>query len=146
MSVELSDEARRLLEQARVARLATVDAAGRPHLVPIVFALKASRLFVPIDHKPKKNRDPNALRRVRNLRENPRASILVDHYEEDWRRLAWVRVDGSVELVSDGPAYSEGIRALTDRYPQYTEDPLPPAPDGLLIVLEMETIRTWRAG
>ena len=146
MSVELSDEARRLLEKARVARLATADAAGRPHLVPVVFAMKESRLFIPIDHKPKKSRDPYALRRVRNLRDNPRASILVDHYEEDWRRLAWVRVDGSVELVSNDPGYSEGVRALTTRYPQYTAHPLPPAPDGLLIVIEMNTIRTWHAG
>ena len=78
----LSGEAERMLREARVARLATADAQGRPHLVAVVFAVAGRRIFLPIDHKAKRGSDPRALRRIRNLEENPRASLLVDHYEE----------------------------------------------------------------
>ncbi len=141
----LSIEAERLLRDARVARLATADATGRPHLVPVVFALRGERLYIPVDHKPKKSPDPGSLRRIRNLRENSRASLLVDHYEEAWAKLAWVRVDGRAELLTEGPFYDEGVDALSGKYPQYREHPLPPAGEGLLILLHVESIRAWHA-
>lgn len=141
----MDDEARRLLREARVARLATADARGSPHVVPVVFVWQKDRIYIPVDHKAKKSPDPNALRRIRNLRENPRASVLIDHYEEDWRELAWVRVDGSVTLVTEDPLYGEGVQALTAKYAQYRETPLPPAGEGLIIRLNIETIRFWRA-
>jgi PPOX class probable F420-dependent enzyme len=142
----LPDEVRRFLDTERVARLATADARGRPHLVPVVYAFQGDRVFIPIDRKPKKHADPRALRRVRNLCENPRASLLVDHYEEDWGRLAWFRVDGQATLLEGGPAYQEGARALTVKYPQYRARPLPAEGEGLMILLHIETVRSWRAG
>jgi PPOX class probable F420-dependent enzyme len=142
---ELSAEARRLLEEARVGRLATADANGRPHVVPVVFAWREDRIYLPVDHKTKRSADPAALRRIRNLRENPRASLLVDHYEEDWRRLAWVRVDGRAELVEEGPLYRQAVEALTAKYPQYREHPLADEGEGLVIVIRPEAFRAWHA-
>ena len=141
----MDDEAQRLVREARVARLATAGEDGCPHLVPVVFAWQKDWIYIPVDHKAKRSADPNALRRIRNLRENPRASLLIDHYEEEWRKLAWVRADGRVDLVREGPPYVEGARALTVKYPQYREHPLPPEGGGLIILLHIETIRTWHA-
>jgi len=138
-------QARRILGAERVGRLATSDSQGRPHVVPVVFALAGDRVFLPIDHKPKRAATPERLRRVRNLRANPQASLLVDHYEEDWRRLAWVRVDGTVELITEGPLYREAVARLEEKYPQYREHPLPAEGDGLVIVLRIGTLRGWRA-
>src|ERR671935_2729089 len=86
---------------ARVARLATVDARGRPHLVPFCFVLDGEELLSAVDAKPKATQ---RLRRLENVRANPAVSVLVDHYEEDWSRLWWVRVDGRAEVVESGGA------------------------------------------
>lgn len=134
-----------MLQAERVGRLATADPEGRPHLVPVVFALADGRVFLPIDHKPKRSALPENLRRVRNLRANPWASLLVDHYEEDWSRLAWVRVDGAVELITEGPFYREAVARLKEKYPQYREHPLLAEGDGLVIVLRIGALRGWRA-
>ncbi len=138
-------QARRMLAETRVARLATSDPEGRPHIVPVVFALGDDRLFLPIDHKPKRAETPEGLRRIRNLRANPRASLLVDHYDEDWTRLTWVRVDGGVDLVTEGPDYRDALARLAGKYPQYREHPLPGEGGGLVIVLRIGTLRGWRA-
>lgn len=143
MKLDVPEEARRLLEEARVARLATADAGGRPHVVPVVFAFTPNAVYLPIDHKPKRRSDPRALRRVRNLEANPRAALLVDHYEEDWDRLRWVRVDGRAELVDRGPAYRDALAALAAKYPQYRANPLPPEGAGLVILLRPESLRAW---
>lgn len=103
------------LLQARVARLATADLQGRPHVVPCVFAWDGTDLLVPLDAKPKRV-DPRRLRRVRNLQENPRAVLLVDHYEEDWSRLWFVMVEAEGRLDEVGEADLALLRA---RYPQY---------------------------
>jgi PPOX class probable F420-dependent enzyme len=117
-SVEAPPWAWAMLRHARVARLATADASGAPHLVPVCFVLDdAGALWTPIDAKPKSTR---ALRRVKNLAENPRATLLVDHYEEDWRELRWVAVHGLGELVT-GEASAPALRALREKYPQYAE-------------------------
>lgn len=146
MSTTLTEaQARRMLEEERVARLATSDAEGRPHLVPVVFALAGDRIFLPIDHKPKRSASPEKLRRVRNLRANPRASLLVDRYDEDWARLAWVRVDGPAALVAEGPEYREAVTRLTEKYPQYRAHPLPAEGASLVIVLHIDALRGWSA-
>ena len=95
-----AEEARRRLAAARVAYLATVRPTGEPHVVPIVFALEADRLYSIADPKPKDGPD---LLRFRNIRANPAVSLLTDAYDEDWDRLWWVRVDGSARMVEDGP-------------------------------------------
>ena len=122
-----------------MARLATADASGAPHLVPVCFVLDdAGTVWTPIDGKPKSTR---ALRRVKNLAENPRASLLVDHYEEDWRELRWVAVHGHGELVTGGDAVASALRSLRDKYPQYAE--IEVGPEAIRLV--PERIVAWSA-
>src|SRR5215467_7244890 len=90
-----------LLTRARAARLATADGSGQPHVIPIVFATDGERLYTPLDKKPKMV-GSHQLKRVRNLVENPRVAVVVDHYEEDWTKLAWVLVKGTGALLESG--------------------------------------------
>ena len=109
-------EARERFVAARVARLATADAAGRPHLVPIVFALDGETIYSAVDAKPKRT---TALRRLANVRENPAVAVLVDHYEDDWERLWWVRAEGRARVLDrDDPEAHRAVGLLTARYPQ----------------------------
>jgi PPOX class probable F420-dependent enzyme len=137
VSLEAPAWAWRALREGRVARLATASAAGEPHLVPVCFVLDGGELWTPIDAKPKTTR---ALRRVRNLAENPRACLLVDDYEEDWRELRWVAVHGRGELV-EGPAARPALDLLRAKYPQYEEVEAGPE----VIHLTPERIVTWSA-
>ncbi len=129
---------RELLAQVRVARLATTGADG-PHLVPVVFASDGNRIYTAVDHKPKSTR---RLRRLDNIRSDPRVSLLADHYEEDWSRLWWVRADGFAEIVVEDDAMTAGIDLLVARYPQYVER----RPEGPLIVISVESWTGWSAG
>ncbi len=116
-----------------MGRLATVTADGEPHLVPVCFALAGGRIVTAVDAKPKATR---ALRRLDNVRATGRASLLVDHYEEDWARLWWVRVDGPAAVVEpDGDA----MAALAAKYEQYRAQ----APAGPVIALQPERWRSW---
>jgi PPOX class probable F420-dependent enzyme len=126
-----------LLREARVARLATASAAGEPHVVAVCYVFDGEHVWSPIDGKPKTTR---RLRRVRNLEENPRASLLVDHYEEDWRALAWVAVHGRAELVA-GEAAAPALARLREKYPQYAEVEVGPE----VIRLAAERIVAWTA-
>ncbi|MFG1709888.1 TIGR03668 family PPOX class F420-dependent oxidoreductase [Nonomuraea sp. M3C6] len=119
--------------EARVARLATVDAGGTPHLVPVTFAVQGDVIVTAVDHKPKKTTN---LQRLRNIRHNPRVSILVDHYDDDWTQLWWVRGDGTAVVHDDGPAREDAISALTRKYRQYQQH----TPEGPAIVI---TISRW---
>jgi PPOX class probable F420-dependent enzyme len=109
--------ARRRFAAARVARLATVDAHTQPHLVPIVFALAGETIYSVVDAKPKRTTE---LRRVQNVSANPRASVLVDHYDDaDWGALWWVRADGRARVLSlDEPEAGRALELLAQRYPQ----------------------------
>ena len=111
------EEARTRFAAARVARLATADAAGRPHLVPIAFAVAGDTIYCAVDAKRKRSR---ALRRLANVRENPTVSLLVDHWdEEDWERLWWVRADGEGRVLEpDDPEARRAIGLLHERYPR----------------------------
>ena len=134
------EEARRLLAEARVARLATADPWGRPHVVPICFAVDGDRLYTAVDHKPKRRPE---LRRLDNLRANPSASVLVDHYDEDWGRLWWVRADGTAAVLDPeddqaGEQRRRAVALLADKYEQYVGR----APGGAVIAL---TLRSWRS-
>jgi PPOX class probable F420-dependent enzyme len=110
-------EARARFTAARVARLATADAAGRPHLVPIVFAVVDDQVYSAVDAKPKRT---TALRRLANVRENPTVAMLVDHYDDaDWTALWWVRADGLGRVLDPGePEAQRAIARLAQRYPQ----------------------------
>jgi PPOX class probable F420-dependent enzyme len=109
-------EARERLATARVARLATADRSGRPHIVPIAFALDGETIYSAVDAKPKRT---IALRRLENVRENPRVSVLADHYEENWAALWWVRADGDGRVLDPAePEARTAVELLTRRYPQ----------------------------
>jgi PPOX class probable F420-dependent enzyme len=130
------EEARRRFAAARVARLASVDAHGRPHLVPIVFVLSDETIYSVIDAKPKRT---VALRRLENVRANPLVSVLADHYEEDWRELWWARADGSarvIELVQ--PEARRAVELLTARYPHQRAV-------GPVLAIDVESWRGWSA-
>jgi PPOX class probable F420-dependent enzyme len=127
------------LQAARVGRLATVDAAGRPAVIPICYQVEPGRLFTPIDAKPKRG-DWRRLQRVRNLRANPRVAVVVDRWNEDWRRLGWVHLRGRAVLVEGGPEHARGLALLRAKYPQYGPMALEALP---LIVVELEGVRHW---
>ena len=110
------DEARQRFAKSRVAHLATADAAGVPHLVPITFAVAGDLIVTAIDAKPKRG---GALRRIANVTVNPRVSVLAARYDEDWARLWWVRADGAARIVEDGAEFEDSVARLRERYPQY---------------------------
>jgi PPOX class probable F420-dependent enzyme len=113
----LSENQRRFLDTSRVGRLATADRSGAPHVIPVCYAAAGDALYVTIDEKPKR-RDV-LLKRVRNILENPQAAFVVDHYDEDWRRLGWVMLRGAAEILESGPEHDRAQELLRARYPQY---------------------------
>ena len=130
----LADEVAR----ARVARLATLDADGRAHLVPIVFALVGDTLYSAVDAKPKRSR---TLRRIENARERPDVTVLVDRYDEDWTQLWWVRIRGRARVLDEGEEALAALEALTAKYPQYHE--APPGPP--VLAIDVGEWRAWSA-
>jgi PPOX class probable F420-dependent enzyme len=126
--------ARERFAHARVARLATVSGDGSPHLVPMVFALDGSRLISAVDHKPKST---TALRRLDNIAVNPFVSVLVDHYDDDWKQLWWARADGWARVLD-----TYDLAPLVQRYEQYRTA----LPDGPVIVIEVDHWAGWSAG
>jgi PPOX class probable F420-dependent enzyme len=129
-------EARRRFADARVARLATAGADGRPHLVPISFAVDGDTVYSAVDEvKPKATR---RLRRLANVAENPSVSLLVDHYSDDWSALWWVRADGRARVLAAAP---DAVALLVARYPQYRAAP----PGGPVLVVDVERWTGWSA-
>ena len=112
----LTPEQERFIAMQRVARLATADARGQPHVVPVCFVFLGGGFYIPVDEKPKRTL---RLKRLRNIQENPRVALLVDTYDEDWRGLAWVMVQGEAEVLEGGPECREAVAALREKYPQY---------------------------
>ncbi|HST82818.1 MAG TPA: TIGR03668 family PPOX class F420-dependent oxidoreductase [Kineosporiaceae bacterium] len=131
------DAARQLFGAARVARLATVDADARPHLVPIVFVVRGDSLFSAVDAKPKRSQE---LRRLANIQANPAVSVLVDEYDEDWTALRWARADGVAEVLApDHPQARAAVVLLAAKYRQYREQP----PPGLVLAVEVARWSGW---
>jgi PPOX class probable F420-dependent enzyme len=124
------------LTAARVARLATTDPDGRPHLVPIVFALEGDTLYSAVDHKPKRS---STLQRIENARARPDVTILVDHYEEDWGRLWWIRLRGRARVLDGGDEHDRALALLQEKYPQYRTEP----PDGPVLAVDVTEVRDW---
>jgi len=106
------------LDAQRVAHLATADAAGHPHVVPVCFARIGTCLYTPIDAKPKRG-DPWRLARLRNLQARPEAVLLLDHYEEDWTRLRWLMIRAATAILEEGPDRKAALEVLEQRYPPY---------------------------
>lgn len=132
-------EARRRFAGARVARLATVDADGRPHLVPVVFAIVGDTVYSAVDAKPKRT---TALRRLANVEANPRVALLVDHYDDDWDTLWWVRADGAGRVLDAADPEAASARAeLATRYHQHRETP----PSGPVLAVDVDRWSGWSA-
>lgn len=122
--------------RASVASLGTTRESGSPHLVPITFAVESETVYSMVDRKPKTT---TALRRLANIATNPAVSLLVDHYEDDWTRLWWVRLDGTA-TVSDDAGFVATARALLEsKYPQYESQ----LPDGPLISIAINNVTWW---
>lgn len=113
-----SVDAEAMLREARIARLATADPNGQPHVVPVCFAYDGTAIYIVIDEKPKRTA-PQRLRRVRNIIANPKVAMIVDHYEEDWRRLRYTLVTGTARVIESGPDHIRAIALLREKYPQY---------------------------
>jgi PPOX class probable F420-dependent enzyme len=138
MSRLAASQARQLLATARVARLASVTAAGVPHIVPVTFALDGDIIYTAVDGKPKST---TALRRVDNIQRHPAVAVLADHYEENWAGLWWARADGTASVIEDPDLLAGPVRLLARRYLQYDEVPLP----GPVIAIRVTNWSGWTA-
>ena len=119
-----------------MATLATVGQDGRPHVVPICFAVDDRTLYFAVDAKPKRTTN---LKRLRNIAANPAVAVLIHHYEDDWSKLWWVRVDGSAHIVNEPAEIELATSLLTDRYPQY----LGARPGGPIVAISIDRLSGW---
>lgn len=128
---------RQRFAEARILRLSTANAQAEPHLVPATFAVLGDRVAIAVDHKPKRHSN---LKRLRNIQENPAVSLLVDHFDEDWEQLWWVRVDGRARVLENADA-DELVQALLSKYDQYRER----RPSGPVIEIQVSRWSGWVA-
>jgi PPOX class probable F420-dependent enzyme len=136
----LTDAQRGFLEQSRVAHLATANRDGIPHVVPVCFCLDARSLYITVDEKPK--RADIALKRIRNIQENPAVAVTADRWDEDWTRLAWVMIRGSAEILPTGNEHDKAQDLLRLRYPQYRSMELSSLP---VIAVRIRRVLSWGA-
>jgi PPOX class probable F420-dependent enzyme len=129
---------RERVQGERVARLATIDPDGRPHIVPIVFALDGETLYSAVDGKRKRSR---RLRRVENARERPNVTVLIDHYEDAWDQLWWVRLRGRARVLDAGDEAERALQLLAAKYEQYRREP----PGGPVLAIDVVEWREWSA-
>lgn len=134
----LSEGQRRFLESRPVGHLATADAGGAPHVVPVCFAVGEGAAYITIDQKPKG--DPRALKRLRNIAGNPSAALVADRYDEDWKRLGWIMLRGRAEILEGGAEHDMAQELLRTRYPQYRRMQLAGLP---VIAIRIERVASW---
>jgi PPOX class probable F420-dependent enzyme len=134
----LSEHQARFLASRRVGHLATADARGSPHLVPVCFAVSEGALYITIDQKPKG--DVRALKRLRNITANPVAAFVADRWDEDWTRLGWVMLRGPAEILADGAEHDRAQALLRSRYRQYQGMELAGLP---VIAIRIERVTSW---
>jgi PPOX class probable F420-dependent enzyme len=134
----LSEQQARFLAECRVGHLATADARATPHLVPVCFVVSDGALYITIDQKPKG--DVRALRRLKNIVENPRAAFVADRWDEDWTRLGWVMLRGPAEILADGAEHDRAQALLRSRYPQYRRMALDDLP---VIAMRIDRVTGW---
>ncbi|MGA9011537.1 MAG: TIGR03668 family PPOX class F420-dependent oxidoreductase [Acetobacteraceae bacterium] len=135
----LSVEHITFLASQRVGRLATADASGNPHVVPVCFAIDNAALYVTIDEKPKRA-SPRSLKRLRNMLDNPSVAFVADRYDEDWQQLGWVMLRGRADILADGPEHDRAQALLRERYAQYRTMQLAELP---VIALRIERVTSW---
>jgi PPOX class probable F420-dependent enzyme len=129
-------EAHERFANSPVARLATADAAGVPHVVPVTFVVDGDMIYFAIDYKPKRSTD---LRRLRNITENPAVAVIVDQYADDWSALWWTRADGQAEVLEEGDVRLHAISELRRKYHQYEDTP----PDGPVVAIRVASWTGW---
>jgi PPOX class probable F420-dependent enzyme len=129
---------RQRVRESQVARLATVDPDGRPHLVPIVYALEGDTLYSAVDEKPKRSR---RLRRIENARARPDVAVLIDRYDDDWTQLWWVRLRGRARVLDRGEEAEHALAILREKYPPYRDEP----PGVPVLAIEVDEWRGWEA-
>ena len=134
----LEEEARQRIAAARVGRLASVDANGQPHVVPICFAMSGDQVVSVVDGKPKQTLQ---LRRLENVRRTPDVQLMVDYYDDDWSLLWWVRISGRGRVFEHGSAREDAVDLLAAKYGQYRED----RPTGPVLLIEITRISSWQA-
>lgn len=127
---------RRRAEESKVAYLGTADRQGRPHLVPIGFVIDGDTIYFAVDSKPKQT---VRLKRLLNIEVNPAVAVLFEHYEADWSKLWWVRVDGSAHLVQDRTVADHVVDLLVEKYPQYGEH----RPAGPVVAIAIDRMSGW---
>jgi PPOX class probable F420-dependent enzyme len=135
----LSALERHFVDRQRVGRLATADASGAPHVVPVCFGLSQDRLYITIDQKPKRDR-LQPLKRLSNIARNPQAAIVFDRYDEDWRRLAWVMVRGRAEVLTAGVEHDRAQALLRSRYEQLAAMQIEELP---VIAIQIDRVASW---
>ena len=135
----LSVRERAFVETRRVAHLATADSRAVPQVVPVCFGLAEDALYITIDQKPKRD-GGRPLKRLRNIAENPRVSVVFDRYDEDWRRLAWVMLHGRAGILTEGPEHDRAQALLRARYRQLEAMEIGPLP---VIVMRIERVASW---
>lgn len=134
-----SDAERDFINGQRAGRLATADAHGHPHVVPVCYAVEAGSVYITIDEKPK-TVSAKPLKRIRNILENPAVALVVDRYEEDWSRLGWVMVRGPAVILEHGAEHDRAQALLKERYPQLREMALHDLP---VIAIRGERVTSW---
>jgi len=139
--LELSPDASRLIRAARTAHLATAGKSGQPHVIPICFVFDGKYFYSPIDEKPKRAA-PSKLKRLKNIRDNPKVSLVIDHYDEDWRKLAYLLVFGKARILQSGVKHRRAIKLLRRKYPQYRAMAIDTRP---MIVITPKRIVSWGA-
>ena len=127
------------LRSARIGHLATSDKSGQPHVVPICFVFDGIDFFSPIDEKPKRTA-PRKLKRLKNIRANPRVSLVIDRYDEEWTKLGYVLVFGTARILSRGEKHREAVRLLRRKYRQYRSMAIQERP---MIVIRPKRLTTW---
>ncbi len=135
----LSDRQLQFLQSQPVARLATADRHGLPHVIPVCFVVIAGTLYIQIDQKPKQS-PTRPLKRIRNLEDNPNVTIIVDRYDDDWSKLAWVMLRGTAEILSGNEEYRAAQQELVSRYPQYQMMNLSDLP---IIAVRITRVTEW---
>jgi PPOX class probable F420-dependent enzyme len=133
------DHERSFLVAQRVGHLATADAHGNPHVVPVCFAIAEDTLYITIDEKPKRA-SSRPLKRLRNMIDNPSTAFVADRYDEDWSRLGWVMLRGRAEILTDGAEHDRAQALLRDRYAPYRAMQLAKLP---VIALRIERVTSW---
>lgn len=135
----LSQFASSLLRTARTAHLATADKSGQPHVIPICFVFDGKHFYSPIDEKPKRAA-PAKLKRLKNIRDNPNVALVIDRYDEDWRKLAYVLIFGRARILQSGMKHRSAVKLLRRKYRQYRAMALDARP---MIVITPKRIVKW---